>query len=383
MNADFLGIARTHWARYPAMEPQDFAKLAYQSEFGPAHMVQSPDKVLAALLAERKEAGAEPLALEPIGGGLCRFHITQALSTLSDLPLIARIFDLTAAHWRDRGTMEGLADKLSQLESLSIPGMADYLNGYRAQGCPAVHHSEAFRHAYGLHYRVVQRDYAGFLPALKVLDRFSREHYAAWLRLSHSGELRDGASPREKGLRPYLVAVDGRCGSGKTSFASAAWLLIPGFKHILHMDDHYLPQERRAKNWMDIPAGNMDLEAVRTQVLAPVREGRPLAYPPILQAAAEKTTDLDGEPIETDPDGAELILVEGAYSQHPSLAPYYDYKIFLTCDREEQTRRLQKREGDYYPTFDRIWRTLEERYFSVCGTEAAAELMVDTTEFFN
>ena len=95
MSREFLAIAREHWAKYPQMEPQDFAKLAYQSEFGPAHMVRSPDKVLAALLAERKEAGPEPLPPESIGGGLCRFHITQALSTLSELPLIGRMFSLT------------------------------------------------------------------------------------------------------------------------------------------------------------------------------------------------------------------------------------------------------------------------------------------------
>ena len=78
MSRDFLEIAEEHRARYPLMEPQDFAKLAYQSEFGPAHMVQSPDKVLAALMAERKESGVAPLPPEDVGNGLCRFHITQA-----------------------------------------------------------------------------------------------------------------------------------------------------------------------------------------------------------------------------------------------------------------------------------------------------------------
>ena len=77
-----------------------------------------------------------------------------------------------------------------------------------------------------------------------------------------------------------------------------------------------------------------------------------------------------------------LTIVEGTYSQHPALAGFYDYTIFLTCDREEQTRRLRAREGDDFPTFDRVWRTLEERYFTACGTEGAAGLTVDTTGFF-
>ena len=378
MSGNFLDIARAHWTRYPAMEPQDFAKLAYQSEFGPAHMVRSPDKVLAALLEERKEAGTEPLPPEPIGNGLCRFHLTQALSTLSELPLIGRMFTLTMGSVE--GTVSGLSAKLDQLTALPVPGLPDYLESWRREGCPSVHHSEAFRSAYRPHYRVLQTKLAGFLPALVPIDRLSREHYAAWLRLSHSGALEGGASPRERGLRPYLVAVDGRCGSGKTGFSGIVEQLIPCRMHVAHMDHFYLPPERRGERWTEVPAGNMDLERLRREILLPVRSGKPLTYPPFLPDGP--VLDEYGEAIEMDPDDAALILVEGTYSQHPSLSEFYDYKMFLTCEREEQTRRLRAREGSYYPTFDRVWRTLEERYFSACGTRAAADLTVDTTDFF-
>lgn len=378
MRVDFLDAARAHWARYPLMEPRDFAKLAYQSEFGPAHMAEGPDRVLAALLAERKEAGPDPLPPEPIGNGLCRLHITQALSTLSELPLIGRMFTQTMAS--TEGTASGLSEKLDRMAVLPVPGLPDYLESWRREGCPPVRHSEAFRKAYRPHYRVVRQDFAGYLPALVPIDRLSREHYAAWLRLSHSGALEGGASPRERGLRPYLVAVDGRCGSGKTGFSGIVEQLIPCRMHVAHMDHFYLPPERRGERWMEVPAGNMDLERLRREILLPVRSGKPLTYPPFLPDGP--VLDEYGEEIEMDPDDAALILVEGTYSQHPSLSEFYDYKMFLTCEREEQTRRLRAREGSYYPTFDRVWRTLEERYFSACGTRAAADLTVDTTDFF-
>ncbi|WP_297872108.1 uridine kinase [uncultured Oscillibacter sp.] len=378
MRVDFLDAARAHWARYPLMEPRDFAKLAYQSEFGPAHMAEGPDRVLAALLAERKEAGPDPLPPEPIGNGLCRLHITQALSTLSELPLIGRMFTRTMAS--AEGTASGLSEKLDRLAALPVPGLPDYLESWRREGCPPVRHSEAFRKAYRPHYRVVRQDLAGYLPALVPIDRLSREHYAAWLRLSHSGALEGGASPRERGLRPYLVAVDGRCGSGKTGFSGIVEQLIPCRMHVAHMDHFYLPPERRGERWTEVPAGNMDLERLRREILLPVRSGKPLTYPPFLPDGP--VLDEYGEEIEMDPDDAALILVEGTYSQHPSLSEFYDYKMFLTCEREEQTRRLRAREGSYYPTFDRVWRTLEERYFSACGTQAAADLTVDTTDFF-
>lgn len=353
MSREFFAIAREHWAKYPKMEPQDFAKLAYQSEFGPAHMVQSPDKVLAALLAERKEAGAEALPPEPIGGGLCRFHITQALSTLWELPLIGRMFIRTMA--RRSGTAAGLSEKLEALAALPVPGMAEYLELWRREGCPPVRHSEAFRSAYRPHYRVLRLDGARFLPALIPLEQLARDLPARW-----------------KG--PALIAVDGRCGSGKTGFAALASGVLACSSDVVHMDDFYLPPGRRTPDWMEVPAGNMDLERFQKEVLSSSDRDGGTAYRPY-----DCQTGRLREPVEL---WEPLIIVEGTYSQYPALAGYYDYKIFLTCDRDEQTRRLRARERDYFPTFDRVWRALEERYFAACGTEGAADLVVDTTGFF-
>lgn len=350
MNRSFLDIAGEHWARYPLMEPQDFAKLAYQSEFGPAHMVQSPDKVLAALLAEGKEAG--PLPPEPIGNGLCRVHITRGLSTLWELPLIGRMFTRTMA--LTGGTAAGLSEKLEALASLPVPGMGAYLERWRREGCPPVRHSETFRNAYNPHYRVLRLDFARFLPALIPLEKLARD-----------------LPDRRKG--PALIAVDGRCGSGKTGFAGAAAGLLACPADVVHMDDFYLPPERRGEDWMEVPAGNMDLERFRREVL--LSPDRDAAYRPY-----DCRTGRLGEPVEL---REPVTIVEGTYSQHPSLAKRYDLKLFLTCGREEQTRRLRAREGDYYPTFDRVWRALEERYFTACGTEEAADLVVDTTGFFD
>lgn len=349
MSGEFFAIAREHWAKYPKMEPQDFAKLAYQSEFGPAHMAQSPDRVLAALLAERKEAGPEALPPEPIGGGLCRFHITGGLSTLWELPLIGRMFIRTMV--LRSGTAAGLTEKLEALAALPVPGMAEYLEDWRREGCPPVRHSETFRNAYHPHYRVLRLDCARFLPALIPLERLAREN------------------------GPAVIAVDGRCGSGKTGLASLAADVLVRAANLVHMDDFYLPPDKRRPDWMEVPAGNMDLERFREEVLGPAREGRLEAYRPYDCRAGR----LKG-PVELN--GGALTIVEGTYSQHPALAGSYGFKVFLTCARDEQTRRLRAREGEYYPTVDRIWRTLEERYFAACGTEQAADLVVDTTGFF-
>ncbi len=249
MGTDFLTIAGEHWRRYPLMEPQDFCKLAYQSEFGPAHMVRSPDKVLLSLLEERKESETgERLPPEDIGNGLCRFHITQSLSTLWELPLIGRMFSRTTA--RTEGTAEGLSEKLDRLAALPVPGMEAYLETYRREGCPSLHHSEAYRNAYRPHYRVVRMDLARYLPVLIPLEKLARE----------------------KRGKPALIAIDGRCGSGKTGFAGLLDVLDCS-PDVVHMDDFYLPWARRAENWQNVPAGNMDLERFRQEVLLSAGEG--------------------------------------------------------------------------------------------------------------
>lgn len=50
MHEEFQTVLREHLARYPLMEPQDCAKLAYQSTFGPAHAAGERGDVLRQLL---------------------------------------------------------------------------------------------------------------------------------------------------------------------------------------------------------------------------------------------------------------------------------------------------------------------------------------------
>ena len=45
-------ILRSHFARYPAMTPQDAVKLLYQSAFGPGHLIADPAYALRRLEEE-------------------------------------------------------------------------------------------------------------------------------------------------------------------------------------------------------------------------------------------------------------------------------------------------------------------------------------------
>lgn len=169
---------------------------------------------------------------------------------------------------------------------------------------------------------------------------------------------------------PALVAIDGRCGSGKTYLAG---LLRERFScNVFHMDDFYLPLSCRAENWREQTGGNMDFDRFLAEVLLPAEAGRAVAYRPYdcRTGAFRPAEEMPPRP---------LVVVEGTYSCHPLLAEHYDLRIFLTCSQAEQALRLKAREGERFTMFETCWIPMEERYFSLCGVEKKSGLTVDTT----
>ena len=349
MQDRFESVLEAHAARYPAMTPQDYGKLAYQHVFGPEHLVQNDRETGRRLREEWKAlppSSEGTLRTESIGNGLCRLHLAGPWDPEA-AKLLSELFCRTARE--HSGSAAELAERLELLQSCPVPGMRDWLADYRAAGCPAVHHSEPFRKAYHPHYRVLAADYAHYFPALLAIHRLLAE--------------------KER----VVVAVDGRCGSGKSGFGKLLERLFDC--NVVHMDDFYLPIAARPENWTEIPGGNMDLARFREEVLLPARRGGTIYYRPF---DCRSQTLLEARPLPARP----LTVVEGSYSHHPQLAGEYDLKLFLTCSREEQARRLQAREGTHYQSFLTCWIPAEERYLRSCGIERADVLRIDTTAFF-
>ena len=168
---------------------------------------------------------------------------------------------------------------------------------------------------------------------------------------------------------PVLVALDGRCGSGKTTLAAQLARQFPQ-SITVHTDDFYLPPASRVANWEQIPCANMDLERLRAQVLTPARAGQAIPYRAYSCRAGAYLPEQCFAP-------QPLVIVEGSYSHHPALADCYDLRVFVTCSKAEQTRRLQAREGARYPAFAQRWIPLEEGYFAKYSIEESADLILD------
>ncbi len=348
MTVDFPEILRQHAKAYPLMQAQDYYKLAYQSEYGPAHLIED-ESFTDHLIKEWNISAGEYSCrqYEMIGNGLCRFHLTKQWPANEAGSLLAKLVTLTSS--KHFGTLDGLRHRLLQLETLQISGMREYLRECERNGYPAVHHSDVFRIRYRPHYRVLRSEYAHFFPLLVEIQRLCRQE------------------------TPVIVAIDGNCGSGKTGLAAMLQSVFPC--NVLHMDDHYLSFPQRQSNWEQMPGGNIDFQRIREELLQPVREGKPIDYQPFDCGTGQLSVRQRLSP-------QRLTILEGTYSQHPLLREYHDLTVFLHCSKQVQMSRLEDREGVGIRGFEKLWIPMEERYFDTCRPQNDSKFIFDTSNLF-
>ena len=179
------------------------------------------------------------------------------------------------------------------------------------------------------------------------------------------------AALAQQPTKPLVLALDGRCGSGKTTLANTLARQFPA-STVLHTDDFYLPPADRVPGWEQIPCANMDLARLRDEALRPAYEGQPVPY---RAYSCREGRCLPVQQLSAQP----LVILEGSYSHHPLLAGYETLRVFVTCTKAEQTRRLQAREGERCADFAARWIPLEEAYFAQYNVEVKADFAIDTT----
>ena len=166
-----------------------------------------------------------------------------------------------------------------------------------------------------------------------------------------------------------LIAIDGRCGAGKTTLAAV--LARRYSARVFHTDDFYLPFARRTADWRERPAANMDFDRLRREVLTPARAGEAVHY----RRYRAHTDRLEAEEFLPP---CPVSVLEGSYSLHPALQTAFDLSVFLTCSPDTQAARLQAREGENFAGFRALWIPLEEGYFQQHRVREACDLVIET-----
>lgn len=156
--------------------------------------------------------------------------------------------------------------------------------------------------------------------------------------------------------RPFVIAIDGMSGSGKTTLGNLLWEQFPQ-SNLFHMDDFFLrPHQRTSERLVEI-GGNVDYERFYEEILSQLENTNGLSY---RKYNCQTQTLVPSQHVDWKP----LVIVEGAYSQHPYFGDIYDLRIFCEISAEEQRNRILKRNGaEMLEHFEKEWIPKENQYF--------------------
>ena len=344
-------IIRKHAKIYPQMQPTDAVKLLYQSEFGPGHIVKDKESAKAFLFAEAEKTPEEasmPLFTE-IGGGFARLNLASPDIKKLPLSLFAAIFVASAKE--KTGSVASFEEKLELLKKLTAEGifafsteeLENYLANYKKNGYPPVSHSKEYHDAYLPAYRVVNERFIRLIPLMEKINE----------TLAEKGKM--------------TLAIDGRCGSGKSTAAEMLAEIYDA--NLVRMDDFFLPPSLRSNERYAEAGGNIHYERFLVEAAPFLKEKKPFRY----RVFDCSVMDYGGEAVASD---KPLTIVEGVYSLHTLWRDIFDLKVFFDIEKETQKERLIKRNGDYYRVFEEKWIPLEEAYFAGMAVREACEMII-------
>ena len=344
-------LLKEHFEETPRMEPQDAVKLAYQSAFGCGHLLPALD-VCARMIENEINATAEDEEAFPffsIGNSLCRLNLSSPPVRALGAEMIARMMQASDEAVRERSSnTERFEAALRAIESLAKNGEApfsaqdfqSYLVDYRAQGCPVVSHTPAYREAYHPAYRVVLTDCAQLLQIL--LEE------------------------------PKLVVIDGPCGSGKSTLAGLLAKLYQTSP--IPMDDFFLPFDMRTPERLAQPGGNVHYERFAQEVLERFEHGKSVCW--------NRFNCSDGTMIARELPARDMVVIEGSYSHHPALREKLiqlnALLVYIEVAPDEQLRRIARRSPELLHMFETRWIPLEKTYFEAYDIQGTADLVLES-----
>lgn len=165
-----------------------------------------------------------------------------------------------------------------------------------------------------------------------------------------------------------IIAIDGRCGGGKTTLATQLEKVLDC--NVVHMDDFFLRPQQRTEERLSTPGENVDHERFLKEVLLPLRESKAFSYRPF----SCKNQAL-GDVVEVEP--KPVTIVEGSYSCHPNLWGCYDLRIFVDINPTEQMQRIINRNGtEAAQMFKNKWIPLEEKYFDAYNIKDRCDIII-------
>lgn len=204
----------------------------------------------------------------------------------------------------------------------------------------------------------------------KYIMNNNSKHYSPWDKVKFPLVFA-AVEKLSKASAPTIIAIEGRCGSGKSSLAT---MLAETFDcNVFHMDDFFLPFEMKTKERLSQCGGNVYYERFKAEVIKPLQNREAVTYRPYscLSGTLGEARHVSFK---------KITIVEGSYCLHPTISKYYDYKIFLDLNSQVQQKRILSRNGEkMFRNFREKWIPMEEYYFLNLNIEAQCNIVVDTS----
>lgn len=375
----FEEILRQQASAHPSTEPRDVVKLCYQAAFGAEHLLEDLKAAEKYFMCEYEQVQSddEEFLYECIGEDVVRVNLGAWKKRMLPPEWLFRMFVETASR-PSKGGKELFEACIREAGSLAAEGLfsfdqtawEEFLQGYPLAEPVAVHHSEGYRRLEKPAYRLVCAGYTRLLPLLELINLKIREQ---WKGQKH-GQGQEHTCGQMHGQQRYIsagncvVAIDGRCASGKTTLSEQLAKVTGG--SVIHMDDFFLPMELRKEERLREPGGNIHYERFLEEVIPSLKTGEDFSY----RCFDCKKMELGRERMIQ---GSGIIVVEGAYSCHPKLGEYMTFRAFCDVEPEEQLRRVAARDGELYlKTFRQRWIPMEEVYFAAYSVREKADIVI-------
>lgn len=343
MNCESIIYSKTskalvdHYNSYPDLLPEDLFKFIFQSSFGCEHIVSDKSKVEEYITQEYTGVSKDSIPnTEPLDGHYSRVFLSWMNDGLTAKTL-SKLLCMSAK--KEPCGMKHLENKIQILKKLVDDGVLPFdavvfnekLEKWRAAGYPALHHSDVFRTKYRPSYRVIDNRYADFIRLFAQIDKLSA-------------------------TKSLVIAIEGGSAGGKTTLSSILEQVYGCT--VFHIDDYFLRPEQRTARRLAEPGGNFDRERFFDEILKPLSQKQDVTY-----RRFDCSTQTLCPPVTVHPQ--KITVIEGAYSMHPMLAPYYDFCVFMDIDSDCQKERILKRNSPQLAQrFFNEWIPMEQRYFS-------------------